>query len=62
MKEAQWKALSDYCKEFGYTKKEVVKQLKANRAIDGNAKAEDLGSYVNGESYDEMLAFLSDNL
>ena len=54
--------MREYCEEFGYTTKEIVKELKLNGTIAANATADDLGEYTNGNTYNDMLDFLEENL
>ena len=62
MKKAQWAALYDFCEELGYTRAEVLAELKANGTVDKNTRLEDLGEYTTDKTYDAMLKFLADNL
>lgn len=62
MTRAQWKALTDYCTEFGYTRVEVLRELKANGTVDKDTKLDDLGDCVTNKDYDSMLKFLEDNV
>lgn len=62
MTRAQWSAIDDYCEEFGYKKSEVLKELKANGAVDADATIKDLGDYTRGKTYDDMMNFLMMNL
>ncbi len=62
MTNAQWQALCDYCDEMGYTKKEVLKELKASGVIDPSAKVGDIGNCVTDRDYDSMLKFLAENV
>lgn len=62
MTRGQYAAINDYCEEYGYTKKELLEELKANGTVERNTKLEDLGEYANGNDYDSMMQFLWDNL
>lgn len=62
MNKAQWAALHGFCEEFGYTRAEVLAELKANGAVDKNTRIEDLGEYTSEKTYDSMLKWLADNL
>ena len=62
MTKAQWKAVYDYCEVCGITKWDILKTLKQNGAIDRRDTLDDLGDYVAGETYAEMMKFLEENV
>lgn len=62
MTKAQWKAIYDYCDELGYTRAELLQELKANGTVDEDTRLENLGDCVKVKDYDTMLKFLEDNL
>ena len=62
MTKAQWKAIYDYCEEYGITKAQLLKELKANGTVERTAGLEDLGEYVNKNTYNAMIEFLEANL
>ena len=62
MNKAQWAAIYNFCEDMGYTRKELLEELKANGAVEQNARLEDLGYYADGTDYDDMVKFLTDNL
>ena len=62
MTRAQYKALHDYANEFGYTTREILKELKANGTVAPDCKLDDLGDYVGKGDYATMFNFLADNL
>ena len=62
MTKAQWKALYDFGRENGYTRFEILAELKGNGTVERSATLEELGDYVNGSTYAAMRKFLEDNL
>ena len=62
MTKAQWKALYDYCDEYGCTRQEVLRELTANGSVERGTRLEDLGEYARDSSYDAMITFLEENL
>lgn len=62
MTKAQWAALYTFCEDAGYTRSEVLQELKNNGTVARDTRLEDLSDYVDGTSYDEMMKFLGDNL
>jgi len=62
MTKAQWKAVYDFCNQYGFeTPHELLKHLKRNGSVDIYDKLENLGEYAIGESYDGMMEFLDVN-
>lgn len=62
MTKAQWKALYDFGREYGYSRFELLAALKENGTVDRHTTLEELGDYVNGNTYGAMRKFLEDNL
>lgn len=59
MKLEQYKAITDYCNEEGYTSKEAfVSQLKEWGLLDERSSIEDLASAVSEDTYDTMYNYL----
>lgn len=60
MNKQQWKAIYDFCKEYGYYAPcEMFQVLKDIGAVDNRDCIEDLQHYVDGKSYDDMFRFLA---
>lgn len=62
MNNAEWKAVYDYCKEYGLTKVELLRELKSLGVIDRRDTLGDLGDYVREHTFDDMMRFLEDSL
>ena len=63
MNKAQWKAIKDYTEDMGYCGPyDVLNALKANGTLDRNATYDDLAELANGDSYNDMMQVLCDNL
>ena len=62
MTKAQWKALYDYCDEYGCTRQELLRELVMNGTVERGTKLEELGEYPNDTTYDAMINFLEGNL
>ena len=61
MKLEQYKAIMDYCKEYGYkTKEELLAELKKSGVLDERSPLEDLAEAVNDETYQTMYKFLEE--
>lgn len=62
MNKKQWKAVSDFCKEYGYDRpSDLLQDLKAQGVVDRRDTLDDLGGYPNDDSYDAMKAWLEEN-
>ena len=62
MSKAQWKAIYDYCEEYGISRYDMLKDLKANGTVSRDTTLEELGDYTDGDTYDAMIRFLEENL
>ena len=62
MTKAQWKAIYDYCETNIISKWDLLEELKQNGTIDRSTNLDELGEYVNGNTYDDMMEFLERNL
>ena len=62
MTKAQWKAIYDYCDNYGISKAGLLRSLKERGSVDRRATLEDLGDYANGLTYDEMIQWLENEL
>lgn len=62
MTKTQWKALYDFCEEFGCTTQELLEELKENGTVPNTARLSELSDYVSGTSYDAMIEYLGDNV
>ena len=62
MTRGQWKAINDFCDGIGYERQELLQILKDNGTLDRKARLEDLGEYVSGKTYDDMMKFLEHNV
>ena len=62
MTKSHWAAIYNYCEANIITKSELLKALQENGTVDRNTKLDELGDYVNGSTYDDMLKFLERNL
>lgn len=59
MKLEQYKAIVDYCKEYGYANKEqLLAELKKNGILDQSSPIEDLAEAVDDETYHTMYNYL----
>ena len=59
MKLEQYKAIMDYCKEYGYkSKEELLAELKKSGVIDERSPLEDLAEQVTDETYETMYNYL----
>lgn len=61
MTKAQWKAIYDYCEEYGIPKSALLKELKVNGTVSRDTTLEELGDYPENSTYDAMIKFLEDN-
>lgn len=58
---AQYKAITDYAKENGYsTKEELLKELKSCGLLDEKSPIEDLAECVKDNSYETMYNYLKE--
>ena len=63
MNKAQWKAIRDYAEDMGYCDtRDVLTALKANGTLDRYATYDDLAELANGDTYEDMMQVLCDNL
>ena len=63
MTKEQWRAVYDYCAEYGYDEpKDLLADLKANGTVDDSTSLKNLGEFVSGKTYDDMFEFLGENL
>ena len=59
MKLEQYKAITDYCKEYGYkSKQDLLSALRGCGVLDGNSPLEDLAEQVADNTYETMYKFL----
>lgn len=59
MKLEQYKAIVDYCKQYGYAnKEELLAELKKSGVLDENSPLEDLAEAVDDETYETMYNYL----
>ena len=59
MKLEQYKAITDYCKEYGYTTKEsLLKDLRESGVLDERSPLEDLAEAVADDTYETMYNYL----
>lgn len=59
MKLEQYKAIMDYCKEYGYkTKEELLAELKKSGVLDERSPLEDLAEAVTDDTYETMYNYL----
>ena len=59
MKLEQYKAITDYCKEYGFkSKQDLLLELKMAGVLDVNSHLEDLSEQVNDDTYETMYNFL----
>ncbi len=59
MKLEQYKAITDYCKEYGFmSKEELLTELKKSGVLDERSPLEDLAGAVDDETYETMYNFL----
>ena len=62
MTKAQWKAIYDYCEEYGISRATMLVELKANGTVNRDTALEELGDYPEDNTYDSMINFLEENL
>lgn len=62
MTKAHWAAIYNYCEKHLITKWDLLEALKENGTVERNTKLDELGDYVNGNTYDDMMCFLERNL
>ena len=63
MNKKQWKAVIDYCRDFGYeSARELLQELKGCGVVDGRDTLDDLGEYPDNDSYDAMYKWLGENV
>lgn len=62
MNKHQWAALYTFCEESLYSKWGVLRMLKENGVVDKDTTFDNLGEYVDGDTYDDMMKFLEENL
>lgn len=62
MTKAEWVAVYKYCEENGCTKAELLRELRSNGTIDRRDTLDDLGDYVRGHTFDDMIRFLEESL
>jgi hypothetical protein len=59
MKLEQYKAIMDYCKEYGYkSKEELLAELKKSGVLDERSPLEDLAEAVADDTYETMYNYL----
>ena len=59
MKLEQYKAITDYCKEYGYKSKEdLLAELKKSGVLDERSPIEDLAEQVADDTYETMYNYL----
>ena len=59
MKLEQYKAIVDYCKEYGYAnKEELLAELKRCGVLDERSPLEDLAEQVADDTYETMYNYL----
>ena len=59
MKLEQYKAITDYCKEYGYkSKEELLAEVKTCGVLDERSPLEDLAEAVDDETYETMYNYL----
>ena len=62
MTKGQWKAVYDFCDEYGIPTSALLKTLKENGTVDRGTTLDELGEYVNGHTYNDMINFLEENV
>lgn len=63
MNKKQWKAVADFCAEYGYeTTKDLLIELKGCGIVDGRDTLNDLGEYPNDDTYDGMMKWLQESI
>ena len=61
MKLEQYKAITDYCNEYGYKSKyDLLYALKGCGVLDENSNLEDLAEQVKDDTYETMYNYLKD--
>jgi hypothetical protein len=59
MKLEQYKAITDYCKEYGYPNKEsLLRDLRESGVLDERSPLEDLAEAVADDTYETMYNYL----
>ncbi len=63
MNKAQWKAIREFCREYGFeNSQELLQDLKGCGIINSHDTVDDLGYYPNGKTYDDMYQWLQEGL
>ena len=63
MTKVQWRAIYDYCDEYGFDSlNDLLAVLRANGTVERDTTLSELGYYVNGKTYDDMYLFLEENI
>lgn len=59
MKLEQYKAITDYCNEYGYrSKQDLLYMLRQCGVLDENSPLEDLSKQVKDDTYETMYNYL----
>ena len=62
MNKKQWKAVYDFCEACGYERpSELLQDLKMQGVVGKSETIDDLSNYPNGNTYEDMLAWLREN-
>lgn len=63
MNKAQWKAIYDFCEDYGYyNPSEILQSLKSNGVLNFRDTMEDLARLPINSTYEAMIDFLNENL
>ena len=63
MNKAQWKAIYDFCEDYGcFFASDLLKILKSNGTLNFRDTFEDLARLPKNNTYEAMIDFLTENL